>query len=115
MLHRQGLSDQSQKTGKSHQSFSVQKEEILMHIPKKHRVEGVEKAIKDAKEHPEEPQMPAIKIIVNVGTPPMPMPMSSREPMRRKVMKAQKKVEKKGKKKGSRMAGKMEDALSGIY
>jgi hypothetical protein len=27
-----------------------------MHIPKKHRVEGVEKAIKDAKKHPEEPQ-----------------------------------------------------------
>ena len=80
-----------------------------MHIPKKHKVEGVEKAIKDAKKHPEEPQMPAIKIVVNVGAPPMPMP--PREPMRRKVMKTQKK----GKKKGSRMAGKMEDALSGIY
>ena len=83
-----------------------------MHIPKKHRVEDVEKAIKDAEEHPEGHQPPSIKIVVNMGGTPMPMP--PRKPMRRKVMKAQKKSEKKGKKK-SRMAGKMEDALSGMY
>jgi transketolase len=86
-----------------------------MHIPKKHKVEAVEKAIEEAKEHREEPQMPGVKIVVNVGAPPMPMPKHSRKPMRRKVMKAQKKEEKKGKKKNSRMAGKMEDALSGMY
>ena len=116
-----------------------------MHMRKKHMVEEVEKAMKEAglgkelmkisdeldaasKKHkgqadrirglvkksdheghqkPEMPGMPGIKIVVNVGAEPKPMPMPM--PIKKKMMKKEK-----GKKKG-RMAGKMEDALSGMY
>tara|TARA_R100001594_G_scaffold127564_2_gene165311 strand:+ start:3309 stop:3548 length:240 start_codon:yes stop_codon:yes gene_type:complete len=79
-----------------------------MHIPKKHMVEEVEKAMKEAEEHEhKQPQMPGVKIVVNIGAPSKPMHMA--KPMKKKMMK---KV--KGKKK-ARMAGKMEDALSGMY
>ena len=109
-----------------------------MHMPKKHMVEEVEKALKEAglgkelakisdeldaasKKHKgqadrsrglivkadkmghQKPDMPGIKIVVNVGAGPSPMPMP--KPMKKAVKKAKK----------ARMAGKMEDALSGMY
>lgn len=109
-----------------------------MHTPKKHMVEEVEKALKEAglgkelakisdeldaasKKHKgqadrirsligkadkmghQKPEMPGIKIVVNVGAGPSPMPMP--KPMKKAVKKAKK----------ARMAGKMEDALSGMY
>ena len=109
-----------------------------MHMPKKHMVEEVEKALKEAglgkelekisneqdaasKKHKgqadrirgligkadkmghQKPEMPGIKIVVNVGAGPSPMPMP--KPMKKAVKKAKK----------ARMAGKMEDALSGMY
>lgn len=73
------------------------------------RIRGlVGKAKKEGHQKPETPGMPGIKIVVNVGAEPKPMPMPM--PMKKKMMKKEK-----GKKKGSRMAGKMEDALSGMY
>ena len=109
-----------------------------MHMPKKHMVEEVEKALKEAglgkelakisdeldaasKKHKgqadrirsligkadkmgyQKPEMPGIKIVVNVGANPSPMPMP--KPMKKAAKKAKK----------ARMAGKMEDALSGMY
>jgi hypothetical protein len=82
-----------------------------MHIPDKHRVEGVEKAMKEAEEHPHEPE-PGVKIIINLGAPPMP----TRKPMRRKVKKvAPKPKPKKKKGNSSSVPGKNESALSGMY
>jgi hypothetical protein len=83
-----------------------------MNIPKKHLVEDVEKAIKEAEEHHDEPQMPGVKIVVNIGGPPMSK--HPRKPMRRKVMKAHKKEKPKGKK-GKGVIGPMEEALKGAY
>ena len=84
-----------------------------MHIPKKHKVETVEKAMKEAEEHPEEelPE-PGVKIVINLGGPPVPL----RKPMRRKVMKAKakKKVEKK-KGKAGKIPGEHESALGEMY
>ena len=51
----------------------------------------------------QKPEMPGIKIVVNVGAGPSPMPIP--KPMKKAVKKAKK----------ARMAGKMEDALSGMY
>ena len=83
-----------------------------MHIPKKHKVETVEKAMKEAEEHlDEELPEPGVKIVINLGTP---MPL--RKPMRRKVMKA--KAKKKGeKKKGNpgKIPGEHESALGEMY
>jgi len=83
-----------------------------MRTPKKHLVEDVEKAIKEAEEHHDEPQVPGIKIVVNIGGPPMST--HSRKPMRRKVMKAQKKEIPKAKKRKG-VIGPMEEALKGAY
>ena len=83
-----------------------------MRTPKKHLVEDVEKAIKEAEEHHDEPQVPGIKIVVNIGGPPMST--HSRKPMRRKVMKAQKKENPKAKNRKG-VVGPMEEALKGAY
>jgi hypothetical protein len=85
-----------------------------MHIPKKHRVEDVEKAMKEAEEHlDEELPEPGVKIVINLGAPPVP----HRKPMRHKVVKAKakKKSEKKAKTKGGKIAGEHESALGGMY
>tara|TARA_R110000744_G_scaffold11449_1_gene34699 strand:- start:230 stop:487 length:258 start_codon:yes stop_codon:yes gene_type:complete len=85
-----------------------------MHIPKKHRVEGVEKAIKEAQEHEEEEEsgMPGVNIIVNIGGDQMSA--SHRKPMRRKVTKEHKKSKPEPKKRKG-LAGPMEEALKGAY
>jgi len=80
-----------------------------MHIPKKHRVEDVEKAMKEAEEHlDEELPEPGVKIVINLGAPPVP----HRKPMRHKVVKGKAK-KKKGK--GGKIAGEHESALGGMY
>ena len=80
-----------------------------MHVPKKHMVENVEKALKEEEHACAPTPMPGVKSVVNIGAPQDP----HRGPTRKKVA-PPKKEKPKGKKK-SRMAGKMEDALSGMY
>jgi hypothetical protein len=84
-----------------------------MHIPDKHRVEGVEEAIKEAEEHPHAPE-PGIKIIINVGAPPHnPGTPKKLSPPKSKLKLKPKPKKKKGN--SSSVPGKNESALSGMY